>query len=98
MQAMVLEAPGGTGEHFSLNLTRQLVVCEGAEDEDIWQLRLTFEFEPDNELRALSRGYKWCGSLSELPEFREFVHRSAAFITCAEHQIRQTVLDYRIAD
>ena len=74
MQAMVLEAPGGTGEHFSLNLTRQLVVCEGAEDEDIWQLRLTFEFEPDNELRALSRGYKWCGSLSELPEFREFAH------------------------
>jgi hypothetical protein len=87
----------GTGEHFAFNLTRQLVMCEDAEDEDIWQLSLTFEFEPDNELRALSRGDKWCGSLAELPEFREYVHRSAAFTACTERQIRRTLLDYGIA-
>jgi hypothetical protein len=86
----------GTGEHFAFNLTRQLIVGDG-EDDDIWQLSLTFEFEPDNELRALSGGNKWCGSLPELPEFREYVHRSAAFTTCSERQIRRTVLDYGIA-
>ena len=87
----------GRGEHFAFNLTRQLVTCEDAEDEDIWQLRLTFKFEPDNELRALSRGDNWCGSLTELPEFREYVHRSAAFTACNERQIRRTLLDYSIA-
>jgi hypothetical protein len=86
----------GTGEHFAFNLTRQLIVGDG-EDDDIWQLSLTFEFELDNELRALRGGNKWCGSLPELPEFREYVHRSAAFTTCGERQIRRTVLDYGIA-
>jgi hypothetical protein len=87
----------GTGEHFSLNLTRQLIVSEDAEDDDIWQLRLTFEFEPDNQLRTLGRGDKWCCSLSELPEFREYVYQSAAFRTCTAHQIRQTVIEYGVA-
>jgi hypothetical protein len=87
----------GTGEHFSFNLTRQLIVSEDAEDDDIWQLGLTFEFEPDNELRTLGRGDKWCCSLSDLPEFREYVYRSAAFTTCTAHQIRQTVIDYGVA-
>jgi len=53
----------GTGEQFAFNLTRQLIVCEDAEDEDIWQLSLTFEFEADNELRALGNGDNWCHSL-----------------------------------
>jgi hypothetical protein len=87
----------GTGEQFSLNLTRQIIVCEDGEDEDIWQLRLTFEFEADDVLRSLGSGDKWCHSLSELPEFREYVLRSAAFTTCAEHQVQRTVLDYEIA-
>jgi hypothetical protein len=87
----------GTGERFAFNLTRQLIVCEDAEDEDIWQLSLTFEFEADNELRALGNGDKWCHSLLELPEFREYVRRSAAFTACTEHQVRRTVLGYGIA-
>jgi|SRR5215470_6074355 len=87
----------GTGKHFSFNLTRQLIVSEDAEDEDIWQLGLTFEFEPDNELRALGSGNKWCHSLSQLLEFREYVCRSAAFTTCTEHQIRRIVIDYGVA-
>ena len=87
----------GTGEQFAFNLTRQLIVCEDAEDEDFWQLSLTFEFEADNELRALGNGDKWCHSLLELPEFREYVRRSAAFTACIEHQVRRTVLCYGIA-
>ena len=87
----------GTGEHFAFNLTRQIIVCENAEDEDIWQLRLTFEFDAEDELRLLGNGNKWCHSLLELPEFREHVRRSNAFTACAERQVRRTVLDYGIA-
>jgi hypothetical protein len=87
----------GHGEHFSFNLTRQLICGEQAEDEDIWQLSLTFEFEPNDELRALGSGTKWCQSPPELPQFREYVRRSAAFTICTRHQIRRTVLDYERA-
>jgi hypothetical protein len=84
----------GQGEHFSFNLIRQLICCEQAEDEDIWQLSLVFEFEVNDELRALGSGTKWCQSLSDLPQFREYVYRSAAFTICIQNQIRRTVLDY----
>lgn len=87
----------GTGEHFAFDLTRQLIVGEDAEDEDIWQLSVTFEFAADDDLRALGNGNKWCHSLSELPEFREYVRRSAAFAACTEHQVRRTVIDYGVA-
>jgi hypothetical protein len=87
----------GAGEQFSFNLTRQLIVSEDAEDDDIWQLSLTFEFEPDSELRALGRGNKWCHSPSQLLEFRQYVSQSAAFTACAEHPIRQIVIDYGVA-
>lgn len=87
----------GTGEQFAFNLTRQIIVYENAEDEDIWQLSLTFEFEADDELRSLGNGNKWCHSLLELPEFREYVRRSNAFTACAEHQVRRAVLEYGIA-
>ena len=70
---------------------------EDAEDEDIWQLNLTFELEPSDELRALGDGNKWCGSRPELDEFREYVRRSAAFTTCTGLPIRRIVLDYGIA-
>jgi hypothetical protein len=87
----------GAGEHFTFNLTRQLILSEDAKDDDIWQLGLTFEFEPNNELRALGRGNKWCFSLSGLPEFREYLYRSAAFTTCTEHHILRTIIEYGIA-
>ena len=87
----------GRGELFSFNLTRQLIVSEDGEDEDIWQLGFTFEFEPDKELTVLGSGNKWCHSLSQLFEFREYVYRSAAFTTCTERQIRQIVIEYGVA-
>jgi hypothetical protein len=87
----------GRGELFSFNLTRQLIVSEDAEDADIWQLGFTFEFAPDNALMALGRGDRWCHSLSQLLEFREYVYQSAAFTACTEHPIRQIVIDYGVA-
>jgi hypothetical protein len=87
----------GAGEHFGFNLTRQLI-GEGPVDDAMRQLGLTFEFQPDNELRALGIGDKWCDSLSALLEFRDYVYRSPAFTTCSAHQIRRAVIDYQVGD
>ncbi|KRQ98916.1 hypothetical protein CQ12_23805 [Bradyrhizobium jicamae] len=87
----------GAGEQFAFSLTRQIIVYEDAEDEDIWQLSLTFEFEANDDLRSLGNGDKWCHSLLELPEFRKYVRRSTAFRVCAEHQVRRTLLEYGAA-
>ena len=86
----------GAGENFYFNLTRNLILADDdAEDEPTWQLRLTFEFEPKNDLRALGRGDKWAGPLSQLPDFRAYVYRSPVFTTCNKHQIhRTTVLQF----
>jgi hypothetical protein len=87
----------GEGEHFSLSLTRQLVVSDEAEDEAIWQLSLIFEFEPDTELKELGSGNRWCHSLLKLAEFREYVRKSAAFAACTRYQIMRRKLDYACA-
>ena len=87
----------GTGEHFSFNLTRQLI-GDGPVDNAMRQLGLTFEFRPLNELRAVGEGDKWCDSPSALPEFRKYVYRSPAFTTCTAHQIRRAVIDYQVGD
>jgi hypothetical protein len=56
----------GKREHFSFNVTRQFVLVEG-EDEDIFQLGLTFNFLPTANLRSFGRGNRWCESRRELP-------------------------------
>jgi len=47
----------GTSEHFSFSLTRQLI-GDGPVDDVMRQLGLTFEFQPDDELRALGKSDK----------------------------------------
>jgi hypothetical protein len=86
--------PGEFADEVSnLNLTRQLIP-EGGEDDDIWQLALNFEFEPTSQLRALGNGDRWCHSLQELPQFRDYALASAPFTVCGQLQIRRTTLSY----
>lgn len=66
------------GEFFDLNLTRQFVLG-GAEDEDIWQLSLTFRFTPSGPTRAAGSGNEWCPSPEMTADFERFVRGSAAF-------------------
>src|SRR5262245_16535664 len=49
----------GSGESFELNITRQWMAKDAA-DEEPWQLRLTFHFEPSGALRRLGAGNRWC--------------------------------------
>ena len=90
-------AGGIAAEAFDLNLTRQLILDEGGEDDDIWQLALNFEFEPSGELGALGRGNKWCHTLQELPPFRNYVLASPPVTTCSKLQIERRTLKYGCA-
>jgi hypothetical protein len=83
----------GQGEHFSFDITRQLIVGPG-EDEDFWQLSLTFEFPPDDALRAVESGNRWCPSPEQLEEFAAFVRSTAAYIAVANRNDANIVLDY----
>ncbi len=86
----------GNGESFNLCITRQLIFG-GYEDENIWQLRLIFNFPPTGEFRDLDAGDRWCASPDELPEFREFINGSDAF-KAVTHKLCETVeLNYACA-
>ena len=60
---------------FQINLTRQFILPE--EDEP-YQLSLTFHYAPSDQMKALKEGNRWCHSTADLPEFTTFIDRSAA--------------------
>ena len=68
----------GLGPRFEFDVTRQLVL-EPGEDENIWQLGLTFRFPPNDTLRALGSGDKWCPSPAEEETFSAFVRAHPAY-------------------
>ena len=70
----------GTGRHFELNFTRQVLVATEDEDErDIWQLSLTLRFPPEAAFERFGRGDRWCSTPAEIPAFRTFVEELPAF-------------------
>ena len=71
----------GDGDHFNLDLTRQVIYPDG-EDVAIYQLSLTYCYQPDEALRALGEGNFWCERLSDAQRARTRVFSSAAFTHC----------------
>ncbi|MCA9166581.1 MAG: hypothetical protein KDB23_02880 [Planctomycetales bacterium] len=61
---MLLYQWGSSGrdanEQFTFDLTRQLIVDRESEDENIWQLSLSFKFSLTETLRMIQPGDKWC--------------------------------------
>jgi len=88
----------GRGKYFNLDLTRQFIL-EGFEEDDdaIFQLSLTFLYTPSPALDALRAGNRWCHSLSELPDFQQFVVSSSAYQAALKHAPVQVELDYQAA-
>ncbi len=72
----------GNGEHFSINLTRQLTLLKN-EDTEIWQLSLTYSYPPTDKLRSVGSGDKWCERLDQLGSFRSYVLGSSAMDGCS---------------
>jgi hypothetical protein len=81
----------GQGQFFQLGITRQLLLNDGGEDEDFWQLRLTFKFSPTDLLRDLRSGQRWCSNPGELAEFESFIRTSGAYRAVAA--IMPTAMD-----
>jgi hypothetical protein len=86
----------GQGLNFELDITRQFIVGAG-EDEDIWQLQLTFRLAPSGDLGALGKGDRWCKTPVDLDAFSEFVRTSAAYLAVGTRDDAVVSLDYECA-
>lgn len=87
---------GDEGDRFKLNLTRQFILGGDSEDENIWQLSLTFQFAPTEALRAIPSGNKWCprSRPQTVDYFENFVRESEAYrVVCNMESVR-IQLDY----
>ena len=71
----------GNGRFFEFDLTRQFIIGDDQEDEDIWQLSLQFEFLPNDELLSLNDGNRWCHDPTpeSINAFESFIRDSAAY-------------------
>lgn len=87
----------GHGEMFEFNITRQFMDAAD-EDEVIWHLTLTFKFEPNDSLRSLAAGNRWCHSPDEIEDFRVFIESSPAYRTVADAKPDEVALDMQRAD
>jgi hypothetical protein len=63
----------GQGPHFEVDILRQLSLSEEGDDEDIWQLHLTYRVAPTSDLSRLGSGNQWCARPIDLPVFEGFV-------------------------
>jgi hypothetical protein len=69
----------GEGPEFELDLTRQVIFPDEEDDDAIWQLHLTYHYQPTGELRALGADDRWCPVPADLPGFREFILASKPY-------------------
>ena len=63
----------GLGAKLEVDITRQFRFPEGALDFALWQLRLTYSFEPTADAKDLGRGERWYGSHEAFADFSKYV-------------------------
>jgi hypothetical protein len=63
----------GEGEHFELDLVRQIMIPDEEDDDAIWQLHLTYRYPASADLSLVGSGNRWCASLGEADDFVRFV-------------------------
>jgi hypothetical protein len=81
------------GERFTYDITRQLII-EGSDDENFWQLGLTFEFPSVSELTSIGNGNRWCSSPDELSSFEGFVVAHPATAAVSSRRDGEVKLTY----
>jgi len=70
--------PGHREQHFYVDLTRQFIALEGEGDDAMFQLAFCLNYAPNESLRAIGTGNRWCATLESLPEFRRFAFNHPA--------------------
>lgn len=63
----------GDGEHFEIDLVRQVIVPDEEDDDAIWQLHLTYRYSASAERALLGSGNRWWSSPHETADFTRFV-------------------------
>jgi hypothetical protein len=86
----------GKGEQFEFYVTRQLIGGTG-EDDDIWQLNLTYCFPPSETLRKMGEGHRWCSRPDQLDAFELFITSHPAFGLVGSRDDGQVQLYYECA-
>lgn len=86
----------GSGEFFELDITRQFILDGLAEDDNIWQLSLTFKYKPTDELQALGSGNQWCETTTPrgIDYFAQSIEKSIAFQAVSQMKPDKVELDY----
>jgi hypothetical protein len=66
---------------FEYNITRQLIIPPGDDDEDIWQLSLSLYFPPDSQNAQLGSGNRWHQAPDSIDEFAGYIgaHPATAY-------------------
>jgi hypothetical protein len=82
----------GKGEQFEFDIPRQFILT--GEEPEMMQLSVKFTVVPDDELRGLGTGNRWCHSLKELPEFREFVAGLPAYAAVRSRSYAKLEFNY----
>ena len=86
----------GAGLRFQVDITRQFIAGCG-EDDNIWQLQLTFAFPPADLLRAVGKGDRWCRSPAEVGDFAAFIQGHSALAAVGARSDGRVTLHYECA-
>lgn len=76
----------GNGPKFDLNLTRQLTYGDTSDDPEIWQLQLTYSFQPDSDWAVIGSHNAWCPNPESLDQFMRDVLASEAIKRAADRE------------
>lgn len=87
----------GKGEFFNIDISRQFILDEIGEDESIWQLSLTFKFQPTDALLRLEPGNKWCESTLDVEAFHAYIRSTPAFQSVQDRRADVVELDFGCA-
>ena len=86
----------GGGPYFEFDITRQLIT-DPEEDEDIRQLSITFRFTPDDTLRNLGSGNRWCYTPDGTDEFVEFIRAQPSYVAVVGTPMVDRVYRFEVA-
>jgi hypothetical protein len=68
----------GSGPVFEHGLTRQFIATDDSEDEDIFQLAITYRYPMSDQADALGSSSLWCGTPLGLVGFRRAIDADPA--------------------
>jgi len=76
----------GQGEHFELNISRQLMTAAGDGIEQMRQLSLTFRYPPSPQWKTVGEGNLWCDTPEDVQAFARSIQNCRAMKLATQQQ------------